>query len=404
MLDLESFVASQNGQTMFVDLVRQSKSRLRRLARDSAGARRSGTGASALWLRKPDVVEFDLSYGVATGLRGMACTDSGGEPVADRAPGTEGRHVNSTCVGGEYTGISTGDAVLLPREGAVPPVWPLGLRVGATGYPLKFLGFGAVLQLDAAIHNELIEVHPPGLVTQLFVGPQLRFLSRGLSGVRAGDLRIAPRFAVAWGNTSPWVGQKSPSEQGFLDAGNLSMRHVGVQLEMSGQIEISPKAVLKISGQFEYYFDGSPDSVTQLTPAQTTSSNWQVDGLVVEGVEEQVEKLPQPLSTSRLHASLRASVLLPHKVHNLAIGPFFELGFQRTHIQYPNLESDEWDAGVAVTHRLGIGKPSSELVEFLQEGARTPFLRKVYSTRRQDLLFRIGIEVKFGLGLHTPKK
>jgi hypothetical protein len=408
VLDLESFVASQKEQTMFVDLVRQSKTRLRRLAQISSGARRSGTGASALWLRKGDVVEFDLSYGLATGLRGLGCTDTGGEPAEERDPNNN-RVQNSTCVGGDGNRLSTGDAVLAPVEDSPPPVWPLGLRFGVTGFPLKALGFGAVLQLDAALQNDSLELHTPGLLTQLFLGPQLRILSGVSSGGRAADLRIAPRFAVAWGNISPWAGQKSPSDHGFLDAGNLSIRNVGIQLEVSGRFEMSPKAVLKLSGQFVYYFDGSPESVTQLAPGETTSSIWELgsphspDTEVLE-VEERLEKLPELLSTSRLHASFRASVLVPHKVHNLAVGPFFELGFHRAHIRYPDLISDQWDAGVAVTHRVGPEKPPSALIAWLKEGARTDFERKVYSTRRQDLLFRIGVEVQFGLGLHTPKK
>jgi hypothetical protein len=98
-------------------------------------------------------------------------------------------------------------------------------------------------------------------------------------------------------------------------------------------------------------------------------------------------------------------MLFPHKVHNLALGPFFEMGFHRTHLKYPNRISDEWDAGTAVLTRVAVdGKPSPGLVATPGESARGRFLRKVYSTRRQDLLFRVGVEIQFGLGQAAVKK
>jgi hypothetical protein len=400
VLDLESFVASQKGQSMFVDLVRQSKSRLKRLG--SRG--KVGEGPSAAWLRKSDIVELTLSYGVATGLRGMGCTDTGGESFEEREPDTVSRVPNSTCVGGSAAQTSTGDALLLPAAGSPPPFWPVGLRFAATAFPLPPLGFGGVLQLDAVLQSEALELHAPGPVTQLFLGPLLRVKSSVSSGRRASELRIAPRFAVAWGRANPWAGHKIPSLNDILDAGSLSTRHIGVQLELSGRFEVSPRAILSISGEFVYYFDGKPDSSTALAPAKPRTVEWDLDGDLID-VEEQVEKFPELLSTSRVYAGGRVSILVPHKVHNLAVGPFFEMGFHRTHLQYPNRLSDEWDAGTAVLNRVGIdGKPSPLMVATPADPARGLFLRKVYSTRRQDLLFRVGVEIQFGLGQAAVKK
>ncbi len=400
VLDLESFVASQKGQTMFVDLVRQSKSRLKRLG--SRG--KVGEGPSAIWLRKSDIVELSLTYGVATGLRGMGCTDAGGESDDEREPNTDARVPNSTCVGGSAAQTSTGDALLLPAAGSPPPFWPVGLRFGATAFPLPALGFGGVLQLDAVLQSEALELHAPGPVTQVFLGPQVRVKSSVSSGRRAAELRIAPRFAVAWGRANPWAGHKIPSLNDILDAGSLSTRHIGVQLELSGRFEVSPRAVLSISGEFVYYFDGKPDSSVALAPAGERTVQWDLDGDLID-VVERVENFPELLSTSRIYAGGRVSILVPHKVYNLAIGPFFGMAFHSTHLQYPNRISDEWDAATAVLNRVSMdGKPLPLLVETPGLTARGLFLRKVYSTRRQDLLFRVGVEIQFGLGQAAVKK
>ena len=399
VLDLESFIASQNGQSMFVDLVRQSKSRLKRLGRGG----KVGEGPSAVWLRKPDIVELGVSYGVATGVRGMGCTDSGGEDDAGRDPNTVARVSNSTCAGGSAVQTTTGDALLLPSRGLAPPFWPVGLRFDAAIYPVPALGFGVVLQLDGLLPTAVMEAHPLGPVTQLFVGPQVRIMSGVSSGRRAAELRIAPRFAVAWGQAIPWAGQKIPSVNGFLDAGMLSTRHLGIQLEVAGRFEVAPKAVLKVSGEFVYYFDGAPDSVSTVAPSSMQSLTWLVGGVPID-VEEQVEKFPPLLRTSRVYVAGRVALLRPLKVHNLALGPFFEVAFHRTQLHYPNLVSDQWDAGPLLVKRVGQGKPSAALLETLDINSRDLFERKVYSTRRQDLLFRVGIELHFGLGQRSAKK
>jgi len=401
VLDLESFIASQKGQTMFVDLVRQAKSRLKRLG--SRG--KIGEGPSAVWLRKSDIVELNLSYGVATGLRGMGCTDAGGEHPWEQEPGDERRVSNSSCVGMSAPQTTTQDALLIPADGSPPPFWPVGLRFGVAAFPLPALGLGGLLQLDAVVQSESLELHAPLPVAQVFLGPQLRVKSSVSSGRRASEFRVAPRFAISWGSSSPWAGQKMPVDRGILDAGAVSTRHIGVQLELSGRFEVSPRVVLSISGEFVYYFDGKPDSSVALAPPGPRTVQWEEDFSAPIEVVERVEKYPELQGTSRLYGGGRVAILVPHKVHNLALGPFFEVAFHRTHLAYPNRQGDEWDAQEAVVTRVATAaKPHIELVEQFSETRGDIYDRKVYSTRRQDLLFRVGVEIQFGLGQAAAKK
>jgi hypothetical protein len=398
-LDLESFVASQKGQTMFVDLVRQARIRMKRLG----GRARAGEGPSAMWLRRDDVLEVDFSYGLATGLRGLACSDEGGASLSEILPGEEARPANSSCLGGAGFQLPTGDTRMAPMEGVGPPFWPVGLRLGLGGFPLRFLGVGAVLLLDQNLQSESLETHAPGPVVQVLVGPQLRFLSSVSSGRRAGELRIAPRFAVAWGGTNPWSGSKDVSGFSFLDAGLLSTRHLGVQLEVTAKFEVSPRVVLKVSGEAAYYLPAEADAVTRSIQSGSVSRIWDPDNGGIT-VEERVEIFPPLLQAMRFYGAGRVALLLPHPKVNLAVGPFFEVAFHSTHLVYPNLSGDEWDARSVVVKRLGtVGKPARELLDVLGESAADSYMRKVYSTRRQDLLFRIGVELHFGVGSLTKK-
>jgi len=399
ILDLESFVASQKGQTMFVDLVRQAKIRMKRLG----GRAKAGEGPSAIWLRKDDVLEVDISYGVATGLRGLACSDEGGKMLSEMPPDQESRPANSSCIGGAGFQLPTGDTRMAPMEGVVPPFWPVGLRLGLAGFPLRFLGVGAVLLVDQSLQSEALEPHAPGPVAQVLVGPQLRFLSSVSSGRRAGEFRIAPRFAMAWGRTSPWAGYKDISEFSFLDAGSLSTRHLGVQIDVSAKFEVSPHVVLKLSGEFAYYLPAESAAVTVSTAPSSVARIWDPDNGGIN-VDERVEIFPPLLQATRIYGAGRAALLLPHPKLNLAVGPFFEVAFHSTHLVYPNSSSDEWDARAVVVKRLGtVGKPTRELVDVMALPAGDLYVRKVYSTRRPGLLFRVGVELHFGVGSLSKK-
>ncbi len=393
VLDFESFVASQRGQSMFTDLVRQSRTRLKRLG----AGRKLGQGPAAKWLRNQDIVEIGFSYGLATGVRGFGCTD---EEDAARNVAV----VNSTCIDGQQLRTNLGDVQVQPQQGVAPPFWPVGMRVGAQVHPIPRLSLGGIVQLDSALHSEQAEHHAPGPVLQLFVGPQVRLGSGVHSGGRATELRIAARFAAAWGPGIPWAGYKDPVSLGVLDAGSVLMRHVGFQAELGGRFEVGPAVVLKLSGELAYYFDGEPESASPLALGEPVEVDWsEGQGSLV--VEERVVRMPALVRTSRLYAGFRGSLLRPHKKLNLGMGPFFELGFHRTHLVYPNHEADLWQAGTEILTRMdGAGKPQPELLDYIDEkGGGDQLDRKVYSTLRRSLLFRFGIELQFGLGAHQPK-
>jgi len=349
----------------------------------------------------------DFSYGVATGLRGLACTDSGGKMLEPGADG-ENRPANGPCLNGSGFRFPSGDTRMAPMHDVAPPFWPVGLRLGLSGFPLPFLGVGAVVMLDESLQSEALEPNAPGPVTQLFVGPQLRFLSSVASGRRAGELRIAPRFAVAWARGIPWAGYKEISDYGFLDAGAVSVRHLGFQIEVSGKVEVSGRAVLSLSGEFAYFLPAGSDAVeTAIDPSGVeVDLNYEFDNVEKSvTVVERVEIFPPLTQVDRLYAGGRAALLFPHPKVNIAMGPFFELGFHFLHMVYPNLVEDEWDVRDTEVKRISrVGKPVRELIEVLGLNKRAPYERKVYSTRRQDLLFRLGVEVHFGAGLLGKRK
>ena len=409
VLDLESFVATQKNQTMFADLVRQSKTRLKRLG----GRARAGEGPAAIWLRKRDVFELEFSYGAATGLRGLACTDSGGRPSV----GVDARPSNSSCIGGAGFQFPSGDTKVAPMEGVAPPFWPVGMRLGVGVFPLYFLGLGSVLVLDESLQSSALEPYKPGPVVQLQVGPRLRILSSVASGRRAGELRIAPSFSVAWSQTSPWAGYKDLTEfnvigPGYLNAGAISTRHLGVSIEVGGKLEVSPRAVLSVSGQFVYYLPAGNDAVGVSSAPQSVAERWGPfpDGCAVDecnflDAQVNVEVAPKLLQAERLYAGGRAALLLPHPKANLSIGPFFEVAFHSTHLVYPNSVDDQWNVQeVEIKRASAPGKPSEFLIDAYYGPEGDLYVRKVYSTRRQDLLFRVGLELHFGLGALGKRK
>jgi len=440
ILDLETFIQSQKGQQLFVALVRQAKTRLKRLG----GRAKAGAGRAAQWLRLKDVFEVEISYGPATGVRGLACTDS--EQTPDR---TTGLPLNSTCVGGGSNNNPTGDSRQAPMRNAnnesgsegeanadfPPPFWPVGLRVGLGVFPMPILGISAVLILDRSTRSDAVDVAPqegervPGPTTQVFVGPQLRILSSVASGRRAGELRIAPQFAMAFGQSSPWAGSKYVDDFDFLDAGTFSLQHLGVHVEVAGKVELSPKVALRLSGELGIYVPSGPDRVGLVDPPTSMDKTWEYEvkgeELVVAGehgvsvlpsgvlvddgiieVQEKVEIFPQLGRATRLYASGRAALLVPHPKANLAVGPFFEVGFHATELVFPNLANDVWyqrDRELKRTSR--VGKATRDVVLLaLDSSIGDKYERKVYSTRRHDLLFRVGVEVHFGVGLFRAAK
>jgi len=442
--DFQSFVQSQEGLGLFASLVRKAKTRLRRLGSQAS----AGQGAAANWLRLRDLLEVRISYRGGGGLRSLACID----PVG--SPGQGGRVENTACVGSPNR-----------KTVQVPGITPLGVEVGLDLFPVRkasFLGLGARLLLDLAVPSyeycgqELsggsdggatdspstysctpthplpgvdFHGHAPGPITQVYLGPALRVLSSVASGVRAGEWRIEPRFAMAFGRFAPWAGSPKyhndeDNPVGFLDAGSYALRHFGASLAMSGSVELGAQAIFSVGGEIAVYAPAGADGTPRIADAQPVLKEWFIDDLAAASpvtVVEEVRVMPDVWQSHRLYASGRAALLVPHQKANIAIGPFFQTVFHSSQVVYIDHGSNAWNAGSFQYLRpyryeellghpllnehfrvaqgpsieegapLNPGNPASEVQE---EG----FVRKVHSTRRSDLYFLLGVELRFGVG------
>lgn len=373
LVDLEAFVEQQSESSMFSDLVRQAKTRLRRLS----GGGPVGQGPSAAWLRQGARLEIETAYGAGGGVQELACVD----------PQTGGAVLNSVCLGGQaaagaYAGLFS----------------PVGARVRLDVFPARALGLGARVSVDWSTPTGLPTARDPGATVMIAAGPQLRVLNSVASGGRAGWLRLEVRFAAAFGNISPWAGSKYRS-MGFLDAGTWALRHVGPAAWVSGGFEISPKLALEVGGWFAWYVPMPGTASSQVVEG----SEVQLRYLTTQPVDdpdseptrgESVEILPDVEQTSRMGWGGRLALLAPIG-KGVAIGPFIGVDVHTSTIRFPNSESDVWPRSVVDAQGQTLACDQQLLPE-TEDGDDN--CRKVYSTRRLDLVGRIGIEVRFGVG------
>jgi hypothetical protein len=352
--DLNSFIESQGGSTMFASLVQSAKTRLRRLG-DGASL---GQGASASYLRVGPALEIEASWSGGTGFHEIACID------ADDAT------VNVTCIGGSSE-----------RHEARAALVPLAAQLAVDGFFTRGFGFGGRAIVHWAAPSGLPDDRSPGATLQLEVGPQMRLLTSVASGGRAGWFRAEARFAASFTQMSPMAGSAKYAwshNGGYLDPGSWALRHVGVAARVEGAIEIGAQMVLALSGHYAWYApmagSNSPQVVRQQAVQLTADPTSQPH-------EEVVEMLPPLVSTSQMYAGGRVGILLPTKVRSIAIGPFVGVDFLRATMTFPNNLLDCWLYGVP-----GKGCDSEDLL-----------YRKVFSTRRHDLFVTVGIDGRFGV-------
>jgi len=351
--DLNAFVASQEGQTMFDDLVRKAKARLRRLG----GAGQVGQGAAAEFLRGAPLLEVELAYVAGSGLHELSCTD---DPQ---------RSINGRCAG---------------SSNWVSQLGPAAALVGASGrvdvFPTRGFGVGARVSLDAAPTGSLTG-HPPEPTVVVAAGPHLRILDSVSSGGRAGWLRLEVRFAASFTRLAPMVGVATWADvQGFLDAGIWALRHVGPAVWLGGAVELSPAAIFEIGGHFAWFAPGADGWTERVDEGGPRDIAWEEPVAVgVSGVRsESVQSVPTLVRGSQLRGGLRLGVLFADKANALAVGPVLAADLNRAALVFEDRPDDEWCGSV----ECGLGNREA---------------RKVYSTQRHDVLVRVGVELRFGV-------
>lgn len=353
--DLNAFVESQAGQTMFDDLVRKAKARLRRLG----GSSNVGQGASAAYLRSAPVLEVELGYAAGSGLHELSCTD------------TRDFAINGRCAG---------------LDGWRSHVGPAAALVGFTGrvdvFPNRAFGVGARVALDAGPSGGLTG-HAPAPALLVAVGPQVRLLTSVSSGARAGWFRVELRLALSVTQLAPIAGlNKFADLQGFLDAGTWSLRHLGPAAWVHGAVELSPSVIFTVGGHAAWFIPGADPWSEQLDVGASRDIRWELsenpdaDSAVRS---EDVQHQPDLLRSSQLRGGLRFGLLFATPGRSLALGPFLSADLNRAAIVFPDDADDEWCGSEACT------------LPNIEE-------RKVYSTQRHDVLVRVGIEVRFGGG------
>jgi hypothetical protein len=353
--DLSEFVESQGDSTMFASLVKQAKTRLRRLG----GGASLGQGAAASYLRLGPSLEIDVSWSGGTGVHELACTDA------------DSRTENLVCVGSAKAAPAARAALV-----------PVAAQLGIDGFFTRGFGIGARAYLDWAAPSGLPDDRSPGATLQVHVGPQMRILTSVASGARAGWLRGDVRFAASFTQMSPMAGSAKYAlsrHNGFLDAGSYALRHVGAAARVEGAIEIGPGVALVFNGRFAWYApmpgDSSPQ-VVEPSPVELTEEDE-----AEETHTEEVEILPDLVRTSQMSAGGRVGILLPTKSRTIAIGPFVGVDFMRATMDYPNNAEDCWEWGTGAD---------------ICDNEDSPY-RKVFSTRRHDLFVTIGIDARFGI-------
>ncbi len=369
--DLQEFVNTQAKSTMFASLVRNAETRLRRLA----GGAEIGQGLAAAFLRRGAPLEVGVRYLGGSGLTVLSCTDFG---VAD-----VGQVIDSGCIGG-----------VNPKSAVGPAAAPLGLDVSVDGYFARPIGMGVRVLFDQGVPVNLPDARSPGPVLELRAGPALRILNSVASGGRAGWLRATVRFAAAFGRISPWAGQAKYINdlENFHDVGTWALRHVGPAATLGGAFEVGKATILELEGRFSWYVPmgaaGTPRSreggpVQIRIDGERTPANPDDDVYRTEEIPPEYQ--PDTTGSGRMHAGFRIGLLAPLGKGEAAIGPFFDAALQQTSITFPDDPDDVW---------CSIGYGAGGLSLCSGDGD----IRKVYSTRRDDILLRFGVELRFGAG------
>jgi hypothetical protein len=270
------------------------------------------------------------------------------------------------------------------RNAVATAIVPASLQVAIDGFPARALGIGARLYLDWAVPSGLPDARSPGVTVQVEVGPQLRILPKQGQAGTVGWIRAELRFASSFTQMSPLAGSAKYAEQlgGYLDAGSWSLANVGGALRLEAAIQLGGGALLYGSGRLALYAPMPGSAARQVVEPQPVELVEEMGAS--ETHSEEVEILPELLTTSQLSAGGRIGVLFPGPKGSFAIGPVFGVQFLRAGMTFPDRAEDCWE--------YGSDDPC--------EGPDNNY-RKVFSTRRTDLYVTGGVEARFGV---APKQ
>ncbi len=355
--DLEEFSKSQAESTMFVDLVRQGKARLRRLG--TAG--KVGDGPSAEWLRRAAPIEVDASWGLGLGASHMVCTDYGA---------VGGRVENSSCKGG-----------VNPNPATRAAFWPARIEGGIGLFPSRLFGLDLHVGGDFAAPNGMPDQYSPGKSFHVTLGPMFRVLSSVASGTRAGQIRIGLRGILAMSDLSPWAGNaKYSSTMGYLDAGAWNLLHLGGELAVRGAVELTRRQFLAVGASAGIF--APPGAWGRTRVRAPAAASLRVDlGALEEDPEDDVERIeeveesPEPVHSTRFDLSARVGTFLVAETRPVAVGPWIGVAVHQLGLKFPDDKDDVW-----------IGGDDADSAE--------DELRKVYSTERTEFVGLVGIEVR----------
>ncbi len=178
---------------------------------------------------------------------------------------------------------------------------------------------------------------------------------------------------------SPWAGQAKYVDTGYLDAGDWALWHLGPRGWFELDVELSPAAALLVafdlSGappqgpwNLRRTRTGSAMPITDFHDPTTTSDD--------DARLETVVVAPPALDSSRLNALVRLGLLLAHPGGAWVVGPWVGVGLDRLALRFPDDPSSVWCA----PERVCTGGDAD--------------LRKVYSTRRTEVLGVLGVEAR----------
>lgn len=362
--DLQRFI-DDAASTAFPDWRRQAQARLKRL-----GVKvRMGKGPASRWIRHTPRLGAEVLLGGGAGVDILACTDA---DVVDEVPRTE----NAGCVGGRF-----------PYSPTTPI---LGLSHLAANLDLALhtkVGMGLKLTFDApaalADKDDPSTAPPPRPWFRADFG--VRLGGAGAESARDAERAIsgATLFvgaSVALGSLSPWSGNSKYTQQrGFLDAGSEGLLHIGPTVRLDIKVEADERHVLQVGvgGGFlpgAKVWAASPGASRSLrqdgweTPNDDGDDSFREEGVRIRPVAE---------TSTRLWIGGRLAALKADDDRPFAFGPFLDVGWQRIAVRYPNDEGDVWLA--------------------VDSGGDLE-VRKVYSTRRDEISARVGLVLQWGAG------
>ena len=358
--DLQAFLASP-GSMGFGDLRRRSERSLKRLGLKI----RIGNGPSAKWVRRIHAIDLGLRLGGGGGVGVLSCTDP---DEVDGVPRVE----NGACLGGR-----------LPYSPTAALVQPLLVELDVEANPHRNIGVGARVGFDLPAPGAPPDGRSPAPTLELDIGPRLRVVHVLNPGKPdpAANFYVEPRVAVGISGLSPWAGNaKYPDRFGYLDAGTLGLFLVGGSLRIGGHGELDLHNSLEVEGRFTAQAGLATWTLRAdaAAPIRDAGFDTPADESDDHSHDEYVDEFPGVVSSRRFSAGFHVAILRAVEDRALSVGPFLDLSWQQSFVEFPNDADDLWS------------RPAGSTADGDQ--------RKVYSTQRDDVFARLGIELRFGQG------